>query len=236
MVTERRTIVKRNLTLILGILFMISFPTSSRAAEMDEGSMEESMHEYETEPIVDEGNANEIDAMEEIEIIAEEPIKEVDSSDSGVPYTARAFIKATQPESLLNGTVDFIETGDGIQVVAVFSNVTPAGKHGFHVHENGSCEDGGNAAGGHFNPAGMQHGFLPKDGHDKAHAGDLGNIEIDDAGNGTLVVFVPGLSLSKGEKNISGKAVILHEKEDDFGQPTGNAGGRIGCGLIVVNE
>jgi Cu-Zn family superoxide dismutase len=26
--------------------------------------------------------------------------------------------------------------------------------------------------------------------------------------------------------------VILHEKEDDFGQPTGNAGGRIGCGVI----
>ena len=227
---------KRNLTLILGVLFVVAFSTSSMAAEGEDGSVNAAVHEHDTEPMMEEGIAVEMDGAEEIEIITEEgkPAQNVDSNDLGVSYTARAFIKATQPESLLNGTVDFIESGDGIQVVAVLSNVTPAGKHGFHVHENGSCEDGGNAAGSHFNPAGMQHGFLPKDGHNKAHAGDLGNIEIDDAGNGTLVVFVPGLSLSKGEKNISGKAVILHEKEDDFGQPTGNAGGRIGCGEIVL--
>ena len=81
-----------------------------------------------------------------------------------------------------------------------------------------------------------QHGLLPKDGHDNAHTGDMGNIEIDESGNGTLVIFLPGLSLTEAQKNIAGKAVILHSKEDDFGQPTGNAGSRIGCGQIVLNN
>jgi Cu-Zn family superoxide dismutase len=69
-----------------------------------------------------------------------------------------------------------------------------------------------------------------------AHAGDMGNIEIGENGSGTLIVFMPGLSLSQGEANVTGKAVILHEQEDDFGQPTGNAGGRIGCGVITLNK
>jgi Cu-Zn family superoxide dismutase len=33
---------------------------------------------------------------------------------------------------------------------------------------------------------------------------------------------------------VGGRAIILHEKMDDFSQPTGNAGGRIGCGTIIV--
>ena len=35
---------------------------------------------------------------------------------------------------------------------------------------------------------------------------------------------------------VAGRAFILHEKQDDFGQPTGNAGGRIGCGKIDTTE
>ena len=38
-----------------------------------------------------------------------------------------------------------------------------------------------------------------------------------------------------GEKNpILGRAMIVHAKEDDGGQPTGNAGGRIAQGVIGV--
>ena len=167
---------------------------------------------------------------------AEGSMKKSDSSDWGVPNTAKAVIKGAQPDSELSGTADFIETGDGMQVVAQLSNVTPAGKHGIHIHENGSCEEGGKAAGGHFNPAGTKHGLLPRDGHGKAHAGDMGNIEIMDNGRGSLVIFMPGLGLTTGHKNITGLAVIVHAKEDDFGQPTGNAGGRIGCGEIILNK
>jgi len=232
---------KKFSTLVLGGIFLMSFGALSGASEKDKGSM-----------AVEEKEAKAITASLEVKIVDKESMeekgsmneaskekgsmKDADSGEWGVPHIARTLIKATQLDSTLSGTVDFVETGGGIQVVATLLNVTPAGKHGIHIHENGNCEDGGKAAGGHFNPAGTKHGFLPKDGHDNAHTGDMGNIDIDDNGNGILVVFLPGLSLSKGEKNISGKAVILHAKEDNFGQPTGNAGGRIGCGEIILNK
>ncbi len=163
-------------------------------------------------------------------------MKKSDSSDWGISHSARAVIEATVEDSKVTGRVDFVETGGGLQVVVTLSNVTPAGKHGIHVHENGSCDEGGKAAGGHFNPGGKPHGFLVTDGHDKAHVGDMGNIEINDKGEGALVVFLPDLSLTEGKNNITARAVILHAKEDNFGQPTGNAGGRIGCGEIMLNK
>ncbi|NER32468.1 MAG: superoxide dismutase family protein, partial [Symploca sp. SIO1C4] len=98
----------------------------------------------------------------------------------------------------------------------------------------GSCEDGGKAAGGHFNPDGVQHGLLIKDGFENAHAGDLGNITVSPEGTGTMNVTIPGLTLSEGKYALGNLSVIVHEKPDDFGQPTGNAGGRIGCGIIKV--
>lgn len=58
------------------------------------------------------------------------------------------------------------------------------------------------------------------------------SIEIATNGHGTLEKILPGLTLKKEKYGVMGRSVILHEKEDDFGQPTGNAGGRIGCGII----
>ena len=153
---------------------------------------------------------------------------------SQVSFAAQgeAIIKGTAPDSQIEGIVKFTEQQGGLRVEAEIKNVKSAGKHGFHIHENGSCDEQGKAAGGHFNPDGVTHGFLERDGHEKAHAGDLGNIEITEVGTGKLQGFLPGVSLSEGKYAVLGKAVILHEKEDDFGQPTGNAGGRIGCGII----
>ncbi len=149
--------------------------------------------------------------------------------------SATAIIKATKEGSLVSGKVEFREASDGLKVAAAVQNVAP-GKHGFHVHEKGVCVDGGNAAGGHFNPDGVSHGLLTKDGFAHAHAGDMGNMEVAADGTGSLETVLPGLTLDQGKYGITGRAVILHEKEDDFGQPTGNAGGRIGCGEIVVNQ
>ncbi len=123
------------------------------------------------------------------------------------------------------------EENGGLRVQAVFENLPP-GKHGFHIHENGSCEDGGKAAGGHFNPGNAMHGDMPKDGMGKAHPGDMGNIDVIAEGKGMVQVFLPGVTLKEGPNAVLGKAIIVHEKEDDFSQPTGNAGGRIGCGII----
>jgi Cu-Zn family superoxide dismutase len=129
--------------------------------------------------------------------------------------------------------VSFFDSPQGLQISAQLTGVPP-GTHGFHIHEFGDCGDAGKAAGGHYNPHGTPHGFLPKDGEQKAHAGDMGNIEIGQDGSGTLTLTLPAASLSTGEHNVGGRAVILHEKSDDFSQPTGNAGGRIGCGIIAV--
>ena len=147
--------------------------------------------------------------------------------------TASAELKPTSDASKITGAATFEETGAGLKIAVEISNATP-GKHGLHLHENGSCADNGKAAGGHFNPSGAQHGLVTRDGLEHAHAGDLGNIEIGPDGAGKLEAVVPGLTLKEGPNSVNGKSVILHEKEDDFGQPTGNAGGRAACGVIEV--
>ena len=148
---------------------------------------------------------------------------------------AKAEIRGTSPDSPVSGTATFEDTDKGLAVNVEVMNVSP-GLHGFHIHEKGSCDDKGNAAGGHYNPAGVQHGLLPKDGFTGAHAGDFGNIEVGADGKGTLQLVVPDLTIQGGKYDVAGHAVILHEKEDDFGQPTGNAGGRIGCGVIEASQ
>ena len=147
--------------------------------------------------------------------------------------TAVAELKGTAPGSRLKGEVKFIEEKGGVVVLAEVWNAPP-GKHGLHIHEKGSCADEGKAAGGHFNPSGNPHGFAPKDWPLHAHPGDMGNINVDVDGHGTLKLHMPELGLASSSRyDIRGLTVILHEKEDDFSQPTGNAGGRIACGVIT---
>ena len=122
--------------------------------------------------------------------------------------TATAVIKGTKENSELLGSAHFKDTDEGLQVEVSVFGAAP-GLHGIHIHETGSCEDGGNAAGGHFNPNGVKHGFLATDGFDGAHAGDLGNIEVNNSGEGTLYLVIPGLSISDGKYNIEGKSHTL---------------------------
>lgn len=147
--------------------------------------------------------------------------------------TGKALVQGTSAGSAVTGTATLTDTPQGLQVSVLMSGVAP-GPHGLHIHEFGDCGDAGKAAGGHFNPEGAPHGFLPNDGAAKAHAGDLGNIEIGAGGSGTATVLLPGVVLSRGAHSVGGRAIIVHEKVDDFGQPTGNAGSRVGCGVIVI--
>ncbi|WP_228055785.1 superoxide dismutase family protein [Lusitaniella coriacea] len=156
-------------------------------------------------------------------------ISEAFSSPEG--KTATAIINSTADPSQKMGEATFTSMNAGLEIAVQFEDVPP-GKHGFHIHEVGSCEDGGKAAKGHFNPNGVEHGYLPEDGVENAHGGDLGNVEIAEDGTGTLTLTIPQLSLEDGTNKVAGLSVILHEKLDDFGQPTGHAGGRIGCGRI----
>ena len=147
---------------------------------------------------------------------------------------ATAVFTATAPDSRVSGTASFIETSKGLRVSVRVAHATP-GMHGFHIHEGNSCGDMGKAAGGHLNPAGMKHGYLPKEGLLQVHAGDLGNIKVGASGRGSRTYFIPEMSVVGGNFPVAGKTVILHAKQDDLAsQPAGNAGERIACGVIMV--
>ncbi len=141
-----------------------------------------------------------------------------------------AVITPTKGNSV-HGIVMFEEVDNGVRVVADLTGLKP-GKHGFHIHEFGDISsDDGSSAGGHFNPMGMPHSMPTSD---KRHEGDMGNIDADQNGIAHLDYIDHEIKLN-GEYSIIGRCVIVHEKEDDFKtQPTGNAGARIGYGVIGI--
>ena len=148
------------------------------------------------------------------------------------PQAAKAIavLNPTKDKSV-HGTVTFETMEKGVRVVADLTGLAP-GKHGFHIHEFGdTSSDDGTSAGGHFNPTAMPHSMPSSD---KRHVGDLGNIEADKDGKAHLDYIDTMISLS-GDTNIVGRAVVVHEKEDDLKtQPTGNAGARLAYGVIGV--
>jgi Cu-Zn family superoxide dismutase len=119
----------------------------------------------------------------------------------------------------------------GVKTEVWIENATP-GTHGLHIHEKGDCSaPDGSSAGGHFNAAGNPHASPI----DKArHNGDLGNIEVGADGKGHLEITSDLLTVSPGPDSVVGRSVIFHEKTDDLKtQPTGDAGARYGCGVIL---
>jgi superoxide dismutase, Cu-Zn family len=143
---------------------------------------------------------------------------------------AVAVLHPTQGNSV-EGTVHFMAVSGGVNVKASLKGLA-AGSHGFHVHEFGDCTAAdATSAGGHFNPKGEPHG-APTDIH--RHAGDLGNIQAAADGTATLEWTDPSMKLD-GPDGVIGHAVIIHANPDDLKtQPTGNAGGRVACGVIGV--
>lgn len=133
--------------------------------------------------------------------------------------------------SSAHGTVQLSELADGSVEVVVNLAGVPPGVHGFHIHEKGDCGDNGNAAGGHYNPAGAPHGSPSAEPH---HAGDWGNVTADGDGNVNARFTTRSITVSDGPTTAVGHAIILHANPDDLQtQPTGNAGPRIACGVVT---
>ena len=59
-------------------------------------------------------------------------------------------------------------------------------------------------------------------------------MTVDASGKGTLTGRNAQWEIGTGSsKDIIGKAIVVHGMADDLtSQPAGNAGGRIGCGVI----
>jgi Cu-Zn family superoxide dismutase len=131
-----------------------------------------------------------------------------------------------------SGVIRFTEVDGEVFVYAEFTGLTPNQKHGMHIHEfgDGSKADA-TSAGGHFNPAGHPHGLMEKPDR---HAGDLGNLEADADGKTIYRASFTNISMVGLNHPIIGRSVIVHAQPYDGSQPTGNAGARIGCGIIGI--
>lgn len=154
------------------------------------------------------------------------------SSQTGVEVFTTTIVP-TEGNSA-QGVVNFRRTGDGIAVSANIEGLEANAQHGFHIHQYGDCTaPDGSSAGGHFNPTGERHGSR----HDEErHAGDLGNLESNADGIATLEYIDERLTMD-GANSILGRGMVVHAQADDYEtQPTGDAGGRIGCGVIGVAE
>lgn len=145
--------------------------------------------------------------------------------------TGRADIQGTRPGSLIRGAASFVPQKGGLKVLLRLTGV-PDGPHAVHIHEFGACGDGGREAGGHYSPRGRAHGNALTDPA-RAHPGDLGNAVARD-GVLALMGVLPDASLTGRPNPVAGRSIVVHERADSFTQPSGDAGGRLACGVIVV--
>ena len=133
------------------------------------------------------------------------------------------------------GTVTVSETRHGLVFTPALTGL-PAGLHGFHVHENGSCapnqKDGkpvpAGAAGGHLDTGKTGKHGLP---WGEGHLGDLPALSVDAKGASTNPVLAPRLKLA----DVKGKALMVHAGGDnhaDHPAPLGGGGARMACGVI----
>lgn len=135
------------------------------------------------------------------------------------------------------GTVDITESLYGLVFTPNLSGLSE-GLHGFHIHENPSCEpkekDGkltaGLAAGGHWNPTkAAGHGFPWSD---DAHLGDLPALTVLHDGTATQPVLAPRLKKLDDVKN---HAIMIHaggDNHSDHPAALGGGGARMACGVI----
>ena len=148
--------------------------------------------------------------------------------------TAAAYVSGGPLRPEITGMVFFQDTIGGTIVTAqliglpdykpAMGNGNPIGPHGFHIHENGTCEIGNpnepfQAAGSHWNPTDQPHGN---------HAGDF-PVLFSNSGRAYMSFYTNKFRVNE----VVGKTVIIHENPDDYRtQPAGNAGKRLACGVV----
>lgn len=126
------------------------------------------------------------------------------------------------------GTIHITETQYGLLFIPDLHGLTP-GTHGFHIHQNPSCNDNGMAAGGHFDPKNTNKHLGP---YNNGHLGDLPALYVNADGTSTLPVLAPRL---KRLSDIKNRSLMIHEGGDNYSdEPAklGGGGSRMICGII----
>lgn len=139
--------------------------------------------------------------------------------------SACATLKGSALYPYIQGIVRFYQLGEAVLVIAEVENLpeqTDCGSvFAFHIHEGNSCggEDFSDTK-GHYNPSDCLHPY---------HAGDLPPL-FSNGGTAWMAVQTNRFTVEE----IEGHTVVIHERTDDFmTQPSGNAGRKIACGVIV---
>lgn len=152
----------------------------------------------------------------------------------GVPFYDADGILVAHAE--IWEAVEDDEEGVWFSITGIDDANLTEGKYGVHVHETGVCDADSafDTAGGHFNPTMSEHGDINAD---PSHAGDLGNLEVDEEGSFEHEVLAEGLTMLPGDSaslaDDDGSAVIIHAGEDDLEtDPSGESGDRWACAVI----
>jgi Cu-Zn family superoxide dismutase len=147
-----------------------------------------------------------------------------EGTSSGIAGSALTILNGPGPH--LTGKATFLEVNGKVTLKLMIKGAA------VHLHEKGDCSapDGG-SAGGHWNPTHEDHGQWERA---PFHHGDIRNVEVGANSKGTLTLTTDLWTIGGAtETDVVGKAIIVHAKADDFTtQPTGNAGRRVGCGVV----
>ena len=167
----------------------------------------------------------------------EESDQDLDAAHAESDHDGPAAAATIEPknDSGVSGSASFTGGHGEVTMTLSIAGATP-GEHAFHLHEIGDCSAAdGTSAGGHWNPTMQDHG---KWGAEPFHLGDVGNLVVGEDGTASLTVSTALWSIGTGaDDDVVGRSVIVHAGVDDFtSQPTGAAGGRIGCGVIQLAE
>lgn len=133
---------------------------------------------------------------------------------------AIACITGGRDNPNLRGRVSFRQNCGGVLVSAEISGLPRDGFFGFHIHEGGACTgEEFSDSGSHYNPMKQDH---------PNHAGDLPPL-LSAGGYAKMTVLTGRFRVDE----IVGRTLVIHNGVDDFtGQPSGNSGKKIACGII----
>lgn len=167
------------------------------------------------------------------------------------PSGSTPHVTLRDPSGNEVGTATFADDGGFVKVTVSVHGLKP-GFHGLHLHQVGKCEP--NSA----PPAGGEPGaFLSAGGHFQVgdrnthpSSGDLTSLQVRKDGGAELTTTTDAVTLSELTAD-GGHAIIVHADADNFGNipsryslssggaspdtqtlSTGDAGGRVACGVV----